>query len=545
MTGMRQAAPTAMLVLIMATGCTEAGPAELPARAAQVPAEVQGLGPAVLAVPVADDRRSDLIGLLALERFGDDLAGLTPTRRHAEVALGDPRFPTVARGLGDDRRDAVLVDGRLRDVTLPDGAYARQALGVDATLSITASRCLTVTGEGAIGQPAVEASCEIAERGGVIWQDRQGGRYGGIDLASGAASPAIELPSYPIAATPDGRYLAALTRQRPRQLVIGDTRTGQSRPTTVTVGGTDVPGVFTSGGFALLRQTVPGTRRISLVTPKGDVRDLLSPVGEVAFAPNGRRAIVVDTRTGKGRLSVLDLKSGAVTPVVGDGADQGGEQPARPAELPPVTGPVTATVSGDTALVVELAARPDTGHRAPRPSRAWSVRLSTATATSHPNTPQASAVTVLTSDTPPTSPAAVTALSFQPGGETLTLSPDGTVTSAPPGATPRETLGPGAVLHTLVDANGSARADRLLVTDSSGGRIEVPTGAGPDQRVSNVIRTPDQEHLLISLRSTRGRSQPGDLDVVVVARRDGTGEPVVVYQGAVLTSLGIVPTSNS
>lgn len=101
------------------------------------------------------------------------------------------------------------------------------------------------------------------------------------------------------------------------------------------------------------------------------------------------------------------------------------------------------------------------------------------------------------------------------------------------------------MLHTLVDANGSARADRLLVTDSSGGRIEVPTGAGPDQRVSNVIRTPDQEHLLISLRSTRGRSQPGDLDVVVVARRDGTGEPVVVYQGAVLTSLGIVPTSNS
>ncbi|MGC5030776.1 TolB family protein [Micromonospora sp. DT229] len=543
MTVIRQTASIALalLVLTTATSCTGAEQDELPVRVAQVPAEVRGLGPAVLAVPVTDD----VTGLLALERFGDDLAGLTPARRHAQVALGgDPRFPTVARGLGEDRRDAVLVDGSLRDVTLPDFGYADRAFSVDAALSITASRCLTVTGDGRIGLPAVEAFCKIADRGGVIWEDRQGGRYGGIDLSSGAASPAVELPSYPIAATPDGRYLAALTRQDPRQLVIADTRTGQSRPT-VTVSGAEFPGAFTSDGFALLRQTVPGTRRISLVTPKGEVRDLLSPVGEVAFAPDGRRAIVVDTRSGKGRLSVLDLTSGAVTPVVGDGTEQSGEQPARPAELPPVTGTVTATVSGDHALVVELEARPDTGQRVSRPSRAWSVRLSTATAILHPNTPEASEVTVWRHELPPTGTAALSALWFEPGKQTLTLSPDGTVTSAPPGTFPRETLGDGAVLHTLLAESGRERVDRLLVTDSSGGRVEVPTGAGPDQRVANVILTPDQEHLLISLRSLESRTEPGDLDVVVIARRDGTGEPVVVYRGAWLVSLGTVPTSTS
>ncbi|WP_431884058.1 TolB family protein [Micromonospora gifhornensis] len=543
MTGIRQAASIvlALLVLTTATSCTQAEQDDLPTRVMQVPAEVRGLGPAVLAVPLTDEAT----GLLALERFGDDLAGLTPARRHTQVALGgDPRFPTVARGLGEDRRDAVLVDGRLRDVTLPDFGYADRAFSVESNLSITESRCLTVTGDGRVGLPAVEAFCKIADRGGVIWEQGQSGRYGGIDLASGAASPAVELPSYPIAATPDGRYLAALTSQDPRQLVIVDTRTGQSRPT-VTVSGADrgaeFPGVFTSGGFALLRQTVPGTRRISLVTPKGEVRDLLSPVGEVAFAPDGRRAIVVDTRSGKGRLSVLDLKSGAVTPVVGDGT----EQPDRPAELPPVTGTVTATVSGDHALVVELEAGPDPRQRVPRPSRAWSVRLSTATATSHPNTPEASEVTVWRHEFPPTGAAALSALWFEPGKQTLTLSPDGTVTSAPPGTFPRETLGDGAVLHTLLAESGRERVDRLLVTDSSGGRVEIPTGAGPDQRVANVILTPDQQHLLISLRPLNRRTAPGDLDVVMIARRDGTGKPVVVYQGAWLVSLGIVPTSTS
>ncbi|WP_204002341.1 hypothetical protein [Micromonospora lutea] len=537
MRGTRWTGLTGLLVLTVVTGCTGTGAesTELPARAVSLPAEVRGLGPAVLAVPVADDRRTDLVGLLAVERFGDDLAGQQLARRHAEVAFGDPRYPTVARGLGDDRRDALLVDGRLREITLPDHVFARRATGVGDTLTVTASRCLAVTGDGTITQPAVESSCTIA-RGGVVWRDRSEDRYGAIDLATGAASRAIALPSHPIAASPDGRYLAALTTDRPRQLVIADTRTGRTEPT-VTVSGTDVPGVFTKDGFAVLHR-VGNVRTISLVTPDKDVRTLLTPVGEVAFAPDGRRALVIDTRSGTGRIAVLDLQTGTVTPVVDGGADRSGTQ------LPPVTGAVTATASGDTALVVELAAGPDTGLRAPRPSRTWSVRLSTATATSHPNTPEAAAVRVLEHDAPPANATAVTALSFRPDGTTLTLSPDGTVTSAPPTATPRATLGHGAVLHTLTDDNGNERADRLLVTDASGNRTEVPTGAGPDQRVDTVLLTPDTEHLLISLRATRGGQKPGNLDAVVIVRRDGTGKPVTIYQGAILASLGITPTDS-
>ncbi|WP_327039356.1 hypothetical protein [Micromonospora maris] len=555
MTVIRQAASIglALLVLTTATSCTEAEQDESPAGGAQVLAEVRGLGPAVLAVPVADDSGSDVIGLLALERFGDDLAGLTPVRRHTEVALGDdPRLPTVARGLGEDPRDAVLVDGRLRDVTLPDFGDADRASGAGATLSITAPYCLAVTGDGRVAKPAVKASCGIADRGGVIWRARQGSRYGGIDLTSGVASPAVELAEAEmIAATPDGRYLAALTREEPQQLVIADTRTGQSRSTPVALGGLRVPGVFTSGGFAVQRETVLHDRRISLVTPNGDVRDLLAPVEGVVFAPDGRRALVVDTRSGERRLSVLDLTSGVVTPVAGDGADQGGEQSGGLAELPLVTGPVTATVSGDHALVVALDAGAGTDQRGARPSRAWSVRLSTATATPLSNTPEAESVRELNPELRPSGPvrlagpAAVSALSFQPGGEILTLSPDGTVTSAPAGTFPRQTLGNGAVLHALLDASGQERVDRLLVTDSSGGRVEVPTGAGPEQRIANVILTPDQKHLLISLRPLKRGTAPGDLDVVVIVRRDGSSEPVVVYRGAWLVSLGIVPTSTS
>ncbi|MFI7517464.1 hypothetical protein ACIBVK_28605 [Micromonospora echinofusca] len=542
MTGTRWTSTLALATLALVTGCTGAGSAELPARVASVPAEVRGLGPAVLAVPVPDDRRGDLTGLLAVDRFGDDLGDLTPARRHAEIAFGDPRFPTIARGLGDDRRDALLVDGRLRDVTLPDHVFARRVTGIGAALSITQSRCVTVTGDGTIAQPAVEASCTVADRGGVVWQDRPSERYGGIDLATGAACPAIALPSHPIAATPDGRYLAAVTTQRPRRLVIGDTTTGRWRPA-VTVSGADVFGTFTSGGFAVLNDS-GAVRTISLVTPDGGVRDLLGPVGEVAFAPNGQRAIVVDTRSGSRRLAVLDLRSGTVTPVL-DGGDHGGERRPKPAELPPVTGSVTATVSGDAALVVELPPGVGDIDRTPRPSRVWSVRLTTATATAYSKVPEASSVRVLKPTAEAAEAGAVSGMSFQTGGETITLSPDGTVTSVPPGATPRATLGQGLVLHALTDSRGRDRADRLLVTDGSGGRAEVATGAGTDQRVDRVILTPDGAHLLITLRPTTPWPQPGALDAVVVARRDGSGKPIVIYRGVVLTSLGIAPASGT
>ncbi|MEU5549664.1 hypothetical protein ABZ738_07830 [Micromonospora sp. NPDC047793] len=526
MTRTRWTALIAVAALATVAGCSDGAESELPVRSAPLPAEVRGLGAAVLAVPVADERRSDLVGLLAVDRFGDDVAGVTPVRRHVDLALGDPRFPTVARGLAEDRRDALLVGGRLRDVTLPEHTYAREVTGVAAGLSITGSRCLTVTGEGAIAQPSVEASCTAAELGGVMWQDRPRTGYGGIDLTTGAASPPVTLPSYPIAASADGRYLAALSKDRPRRLVVADTSNGRSRPT-VELGGGTVQGAMTEGGFAVLH-LVDRQRAVSVVAPDGAVRTLLSPVGEVAFAPDGSRAVVVDTRSDSKRLAVLDLSSGAVTPV---------------ADLPPMTGSVTATVSGDTALVVDVPFGPDSGEPTPRPTRAWSVRLAEATATPQPNPPAASAVLVRKTDTPPAVASTVSAVMFQPGGETLTLTPDGTVTTAPPGATPTASLGGGAVLHTLVDSDGEERADRVLVTDGSGGATEVSTGAGDDQRVDRVILTPDGGHLLFSLRPTRPRGQPSDLDAVVVARRDGSGEPVVVYRGAVLAGLGVEQTS--
>lgn len=530
MTRTRWASTIVVAALVLVTGCTDDA-ADLPVRAAPVPAEVGGLGPAVLAVPVSDDRRDDLTGLLAVERFGDGLAGRNPARRHVEIALGDPRFPTVARGLGDDRRDAVLVDGRLRDVTLPDRVLLRNATPVGPTLSITASRCLAVTGDGTVRQPEPEAVCAAAERGGVVWQDRPGGRYGGVDLASGVAGPAVALPSPPIAASPDGRHLAAVTTDKPRRLVIVDTRTGRSHPTVPVFSRTDVVGVFTSGGFAVLHRT-RNVRTISLVTPDGRVRDLLSPVGDVAFAPDGRHAIVADTRSGTSRLAVLDLPSGAVRPVV-DG---------RPgaAGLPPLTGAVTMTTAGDTALVVDLPSS-RVGYRTPLPSRIWSVRLSTATATTYPDAPKASGVRMHGSTAAPAEAAAVSAVSalvLEPGGETVTVTPDGTVTVAPRGASPRAALGRDAVLHDLVDPDGQDRADRLLVIDGTGRRTEVATGAERGQRVDRVLLTPDGAHLLISLRAIPVTARPGELDAVVVARRDGTGEPVVVYRGAVLASLG-------
>ncbi|WBB82088.1 hypothetical protein O7606_12390 [Micromonospora sp. WMMD882] len=533
------------MTLILVAGCSDDAEG-LPVRAAPLPAEVSGLGPAVLAVPVADDRRDDLTGLLAVARFGDDLAGLTPDRRHVEIALGDPRFPTVAQGLAEDRRDALLVGGRLRDITLPSHVNFRKATAIGPTLSITASRCLTVTDADTVTQPARGAVCAAAVHGGVTWQDRPGGRYGGIDLTSGAASPAVELPAPPIAATADGRYLATVTVEKPRRLVIADTSTGRSQVTVTVPDPTEVVGFFTDGGFAVLHR--PGNiRTISLVTPDGDVRTLLAPVGEVAFAPDGRHAVVADNRSGTSRLAVLDLTSGTVRPVV-DGGGQLGERRPGAAELPPVSGAVTARAFGDTALVVDLpgASAPEW---APRPSRIWSVRLSTATAITHPDPPKASGIRAHKSTATPAEAAAMSALAagsglplaaltLRPGGETVTVTPGGTVTVVPSGATPRGTLGRDAVLCHLTDSEGRERADRLLIVDGTGRRTEVPTGADRDQRVDRVLPTPDGAHLLISLRAFPLRWRPGPLDTVVVARRDGAGEPVVVYQGAVLVSLG-------
>lgn len=500
----------AALALVAAVaGCSGTEAPALPARVAPAPDGVRGLGPAVLAAPVADQRRDDLTGLFAVDTFGADLPGPTPVRRHVEVAVGDPRFPTVARGLAEDPRDALVVDGRLRDVTLPDHVAARQAAGVGAGLTITGSRCVVVAGDGAVVQPATEASCDAAELGGAYWTDQRAGRYGGINLTTGRASPAVALPAYPIAASADGRMLAAVTTERPRQLVVADTSTGR-RHTGVTV--TRVSGAFTAGGFALTH-VVDNRRRISVVTPEGVVRTFPATVGTVAFAADGRRALIEDAR----RLAVLDLEKGSVTPVAG---------------LPPMAGAVTAIAAGDTALAVELPFAPDAATPPVRATSAWSVRLSSATATAVPGAPAASAVRVAEAEAGPAAAEAVPALSFQPGGESMTLTREGRIAAVPPGAAPGKALGDGAVLHGLADS-------RILITDGTGGRTEVATGAGPDQRLGPVVPTPDGAHLVISLRAARPGSQPGPLDEVVVTRRDGTGTPVVVYRGVILVGLSV------
>lgn len=525
---------TAAVLAVTTAGCVEGGASALPARVGQLPAEVTGLGPAVFAVAVEDERRTDLTGLVAVARFGDEIAEVTPDRRHADVALGDPRFPAIAEGLAEDPRDALLTGGRLVDVALPDHAFVSTATAIGPQLSITGPRCLTVHADGAIGQPTVEATCTVADHGGVIWQGRPGDRYGGVDLATGATSAAISLPSHPIAVAPDGRYLAALTDEQQPRLILADTADGSWRPTVPATRRT-VTGVFTDGGFAVshLRD---GVRAVSLIQPDGEDRTLLSPVGEVAFAATGRYALVVDTRSGARRLAVLDLASGAVTPVT-DPTDGGSGDAGRPGpgDLPPVAGPVAVAMAGDSALVVEFPPDADLGRVADPPNRVWSVDLATATARAHPALPDASSATALTS-----TGASLAALRLQPSGETVTIDPAGTVTTAGPLATPRSAFPDGTVLHDLVDDDREPRTDRLLLTDGAGRQVEIATGAGPGQRVGTVLPTPDGAHLLISLRADHGdRSRPGPEDAVVLARRDGTGEPLVLYQGAVLVSLGI------
>ncbi|WJK42695.1 hypothetical protein O7608_10115 [Solwaraspora sp. WMMA2056] len=540
-------AVVATTVLVVTTaGCVDGGASQLPARVGQLPEQVRGLGPAVFAVAVADERRTDLTGLVAVERFGDEIAGVAPDRRHAEIALGDPRFPTVADGLAEDRRAALLTDGRIIDVALPDHVYLRTATGVGPQLSITGPRCLIVRPDGTVEQPAVEAACVVAEHGGVIWQERPGDRFGGVDLTTGAVSPAISLPTYPFAAAPDGRLLAALTDERPARLIIADTADGSWRPT-VEVARTFVSGVFTDAGFAVTHLR-DGLRAVSVVQPDGVVRTLLSPVGDVTFAPAGRYALVEETGSGARRLAVLDLTSGSVVPVTEApepaGASPAGTSPTAPAgdagrpgptDLPPVAGSLAVAVAGEAALVVELPYDADVRRDADLPNRVWSVDLASATARPGPDLRGVSSATVL-----PSTGASLAALRLGPSGDAMTIDTAGTVTTAGSLATPRTAFPDGTVLHDLHDEDGELRVDRVLLTDGAGHRTEIATGGGSGQRVGGVLATPDGAYLLVSLRSDRGGSRPpGPEDALVLVRRDGTGEPLVLYQGAVLVSLGL------
>ena len=139
-------------------------------------------------------------------------------------------------------------------------------------------------------------------------------------------------------------------------------------------------------------------------------------------------------------------------------------------------------MAGEAALVVELPYDADVRSDPDLPNRVWSVDLASATARPGPELQGVSSAWLLTS-----TDGSLAALRLGPSGDAMTI-----------------------------DA------------------------AGTGQRVSGVLATPDGAHLLISLRSDRGgSSRPGPDDTVLLARRDGTGEPLVLYQGVVLVSLGL------
>ncbi|MER7504904.1 hypothetical protein AB0L05_39660 [Nonomuraea pusilla] len=298
-----------------------------------------------------------MLGLVRVGAFGDALTEGTWVRKHAEVALGDPRIPTAVRGLADDPRDGVLAGGNVLDATLPEHVFLTRVRPAGEGLSWTSARCVLVRRDGRTVSPAPEATCEEAANGGLHWT-AGGGRhaYGGVDLASGTASPAVELPASPSAVSPDGRYLAAVTRDR--GLVIGDTRTG--RLVRLAGSGFGSAGAFTSRGYVTVRDAAGsgdgGSRggEVSLVTPAGKVADLLGPVGQVAFAPGGRRVLAVVTRPAA-RLVVADLATGTATPVRGF--------PAPGADL-------ALTLAGDFTLAVPLPSAP----RSAPPARVRSSR---------------------------------------------------------------------------------------------------------------------------------------------------------------------------
>ncbi|MFY1700657.1 hypothetical protein ACN28G_02720 [Micromonospora sp. WMMA1923] len=492
------------------------GPAEDrgPVRVGELPAEVTGLGPAVLLGSVADDRRSDLHGLYQVERFGAELTGVAPTRRHVEVALGDPLGLTVARGLAEDPRDAFVADGRVRDTELPDHSSVRTVTPVGAGLAVTGNRCLVVRADGQVRQPAVEARCHAGSTGGLLWSVSHTGQWGAVDLSTGVPSPPVTVAGTPFGATADGRHLF-VTETGTRRVSVVDTRTGATRSTGVELARGEPDGAVGPAGFAHLR-IVDGQRRLSLIGLEGTVRDLLAPVGHVAFTPDGTRALVVQPAEGY-RIVILDLASGDVRQVTGAG---------RPA------GYLTALVTGDHALLAELVGPQP---RQVRPVRLWSVDLAAARLTGASAVGDGGQVQRFEADAARVADGAIT---LAPGGQVLSLDARGRVVAARAGARPGPALPDGRLLHRLDDGAGGLRNDRLMARGADGRETELSTGAGPDQVVSHLLPTPDGGHLLVSLQPGGGTRARALGSQIMLVRLDGTGEPLLLYRNAVLVSLG-------
>ncbi|MER7165557.1 hypothetical protein ABT336_05680 [Micromonospora sp. NPDC000207] len=490
--------------LVACSGPTDDGG---PVRVGELPPGVTGLGPAVLLGDVPDDRRSDLQGLYPVDRFGDDLSGVSPARRHVRVGVGDPLAPTVARGLAEDPRDAFVVDGRLHDTELPEHSSADTVTAVGTDLAFTGSRCLVVRRDGQIRQPATEARCTAAPTGGILWSNTPDRRWGGVDLATGVPSAGVELPDAPFGVTPDGRYLFVSGAGTDRVAVV-DTTSGATTPTQARTARGTPQGAVGPGGYAYVR-LVERERRLTRVGVDGTVRDLLGPVGSVTFTPDGTRALVSVPSEGY-RLVLLDLATGTVRPVTG-------------ADTP--RGQVVAVADDAHAVVAESVG----GDRnEARPVRVWTVDLGEGRLTAAPGSIAASSVRVVDRT-----------ITFQPGGESVSLDARGRAVTAPQGVRPALGLPDGRLVHRFDDGDGGTREDRLLVGGVDGERVEVATGATDDQVVSHLLPTPDGAHLLVSLRPAGGLRARGAGSQIVLVRLDGTGEPVPLYRGAVLVSLGL------
>ena len=522
-------------VLSIGVACQEASSPDAAVRVHPVPAAVHGLGPAVFVTSVLDEQRNQRVGLRAIARLGDDIGKAGPVRRSVEVALGDPRFPSLADGKADEQRDAVLSGGRVLDATLPDHTILHAAFRAALDLSIITSTCLTVRADGRIHRPGEHARCYPAELGGVYWQEGNGHRYGGIDLRTGAATGGLDLPARPIAVSADGKVLVAVEGSPEAHIGIADTRSGRVKMVSATLAGLNPAGVLTEAGFAVLLHD-GDERALALVGLDGAVRTLMKPVGQVAFSPDGRHALaVVDERGEQPRLTVVDLPGGGQRPV--DGAL-------------PVGGEVTAIVAGHQALVLSLG--PPGVDPASRPARGRVVDLTTAkqravavperatkAQIARPGESTATDVAIIDQVFAPLEVTGLASASLFPGGDVVTISADGTVATAPPNAVPFAALPGGRVLYRRT-VGQRHRHDLLLVIDRAGKRFDLRTGAAKDQRIGELVPTPDGQHLLVSLHPDTARFPDlGPKNETVLVRLDGAGDPLVLYRGVILASLGL------
>ncbi|GLX08022.1 hypothetical protein [Microbispora sp. NBRC 16548] len=547
-----------VLALLSLAACSPGGPPgpeNLAARVNPLPAGVEGhggegpggeghggeeLGAAVFLARVPDETRDDMLGLIRVGRFGDELPKGTWVRRHVEVALGDPAAPIAVRGLAGDPRDAVLVSGDVVDATLPAHVFVEGTFPVGPTVSATTGRCLLVRTDGRIEQPGPEAQCERAPNGGVYWYGPGSTDAGGVDLRDGTATPRTSVPAFPVAVSPDGRHLASL---RDDALVITDTRDGT--PVTVGRSSRGAPGAFTGDGYATILRQDDGASVLAVAGVHGEVRRLVDDVGTAAFTPDGRRALAMAGRA-RPRLVVADLRTGTLTPVKGFPADDGS---------------VKIAVAGEHALVAVLARNADIGD--PKPAEVWDVDLRQARARRAVTVPRARQAVPLPATPrggqpagPGTDTPGVTGIRFAPDGVVVALTSEGVTAAGPPGAFLVTALPGRRILFSRDtrdagdgggDGGGGGGGDSgddgddgsLTVVSEPGAAVRIATGARKGQAVDRVLPTADGRHLIVSLRPRDSlRAGPGPDHEIVLARLDG-GAPLVLYRGVVLASVGL------